>query len=176
MPTSDEIKAARLGAKLSQAAAASLAGLGSQTRWSEYESGKRAMPNSRWKLFLERVSAQQGEIGLLSLVADIRAACGDNGRLMQDELVSHIGEIYRDAIRYRAMRREALVTKERGRWLGSWHKPTAQPTDAGISFRDNVDAAVDGLVAFHREIDAKEKMAVEPYDDIKPGENNDLIP
>lgn len=33
--------------------------------------------------------------GALRLIADIRAACGDNGRRMQDDLVEYIGEIKR---------------------------------------------------------------------------------
>lgn len=38
---------------------------------------------------------------LLKLVADIRFACGDNGKRMQPELVEHIKAITADAERYR---------------------------------------------------------------------------
>lgn len=42
---------------------------------------------------------------LFVLLAEIRAACGDNGVRMQPELVEHIGEVYRDAQRYQLLRR-----------------------------------------------------------------------
>ena len=61
----------------------------------------------------------------------------------------------KDGARYRAMRREALITRKRGKWRVTWHEPAACPTDSGISFRDNVDSAVDNLVLFHQRIDEK---------------------
>lgn len=63
-------------------------------------------------------------------------------------------ELKADAERYRAMRREALITKKRGRWRVTWYEPEAQPTDTGIPFRDNVDSAVDRLRKYHANIDA----------------------
>jgi hypothetical protein len=66
-------------------------------------------------------------------------------------------ELQADAERYRAMRREALISKKRGRWRVTWHEPEAQPTDSGVTFRDNVDSAVDHLIAFHAECDARKE-------------------
>jgi hypothetical protein len=60
-----------------------------------------------------------------------------------------------DAERYRAMRREGLITKRRGKWIVTWDEPDAQPTDSGIPFRENVDSAVDRLIAFHAECDSR---------------------
>ena len=42
---------------------------------------------------------------LLKLVADIRFACGDNGKRMQPELVEHIKAITANAERYQLLRR-----------------------------------------------------------------------
>lgn len=50
-PTPEQVKRARKAAGLTQAAAAERAGLGSRTRWAEYESGTRRMPRYRLKLF-----------------------------------------------------------------------------------------------------------------------------
>jgi|GEM_PF-4476810 hypothetical protein len=65
-------------------------------------------------------------------------------------------ELKADAERYRAMRREALIAKQGGRFRVAWYEPEAQPTDAGIPFKENVDFAVDKLIAFHTECDARE--------------------
>ena len=44
---------------------------------------------------------------LISLLVDIRAAAGDDGKRMQDELVEHIAEMRKDAGRYRFLRGDA---------------------------------------------------------------------
>jgi transcriptional regulator with XRE-family HTH domain len=49
--TPEQIRAARKAAGLTQAQAAKLIGLGSQTRWSEYEHGVRTMRVQSWRLF-----------------------------------------------------------------------------------------------------------------------------
>ncbi len=51
-PTPAQLRAARVHAGLTQAAAATLAGLGAQSRWAEYESGARGMDAVRWRYFL----------------------------------------------------------------------------------------------------------------------------
>jgi hypothetical protein len=50
--TPASIRAHRLAAGLSQAAAARLAMLGDKARWSEYERGAQAIDAARWELFL----------------------------------------------------------------------------------------------------------------------------
>ncbi|RKP44761.1 XRE family transcriptional regulator [Pararobbsia silviterrae] len=51
-PTSDEVRAVRRAARISQSKAASLVHLSSAVRWSEYERGTRRMDIARWELFL----------------------------------------------------------------------------------------------------------------------------
>lgn len=51
-PTTDQIKAARHAAQLSQSEAAALVHLGSSQRWAEYEQGKRNIDTARFELFL----------------------------------------------------------------------------------------------------------------------------
>lgn len=51
-PTPDEIIRARQSSRLTQAAAAHLIQLGAQTRWAEYENGKRTPDPVRWAMFL----------------------------------------------------------------------------------------------------------------------------
>lgn len=46
------------------------------------------------------------ETGLLMLIADIREACGDNGKRMHDELVEYIRELKRKADHYDMEREE----------------------------------------------------------------------
>lgn len=75
---------------------------------------------------------------LLSLLADIRAAAGDNGERMQGELVALIRDLARDAGRYRWLR-------ERGG--ASWHlyDPGEDPKKVGgkRAIRYGYDIAVD---------------------------------
>jgi hypothetical protein len=40
------------------------------------------------------MSDQNEEMTCIKLLADIRQACGDNGKRMQDELVQYIAELY----------------------------------------------------------------------------------
>jgi len=47
-----DILSVRLHAGLTQDEAAALVGLGSRTRWAEYENGTRRPESSRWELFL----------------------------------------------------------------------------------------------------------------------------
>jgi hypothetical protein len=72
-----------------------------------------------------------------------------------ERLRAEVDALRADAERYRAMRREALITKRRGKWIVTWDEPYAQPTDSGIPFRENVDSAVDRLIAFHAECDSR---------------------
>ncbi|MBL8518172.1 MAG: helix-turn-helix transcriptional regulator [Betaproteobacteria bacterium] len=51
-PTADALRTARLAAELTQAQAAELVHLSSQTRWAEYENGTRNIDLARWELFL----------------------------------------------------------------------------------------------------------------------------
>ena len=51
-PTPAEVRAARDRAGISQAQAASLAGLQDKARWSEYERGARQIDGARWALWL----------------------------------------------------------------------------------------------------------------------------
>ena len=43
------------------------------------------------------MSDQNEEMACIKLLAEIRFACGDNGKRMQDELVQYIAELYRQA-------------------------------------------------------------------------------
>ena len=43
------------------------------------------------------MSDQNEEMECIKLLAEIRFACGDNGKRMQDELVQYIAELYRQA-------------------------------------------------------------------------------
>lgn len=52
VPTSQQVRAARHSAGLSQDKAARLVGLAHGVRWSEYESGRAPMDAARWELFL----------------------------------------------------------------------------------------------------------------------------
>ena len=45
------------------------------------------------------MSDQNEEMACIKLLAEIRFACGDNGKRMQDELVQYIAELYRKAER-----------------------------------------------------------------------------
>ena len=56
----------------------------------------------------ERNELRTQNASLLSLLADIRAACGDNGKRMQDELVAYIGELEQDAANAAAAERERI--------------------------------------------------------------------
>ncbi len=55
----------------------------------------------------------------VSLVADIRFACGDNGKRMQPELVEYVRELAKDAWRLDWMASEARMIsgwRDQGRW------------------------------------------------------------
>lgn len=83
------------------------------------------------KLLLAHIDAQQARIAdieaqnasLLSLLADIRIACGDNGKRMQDELVAYISDLEQDAARYRWLRDngELPMVIIGSRWYGTQH-------------------------------------------------------
>ena len=45
------------------------------------------------------MSDQNEEMECIKLLAEIRFACGDDGKRMQDELVQYIAELYRQAER-----------------------------------------------------------------------------
>lgn len=50
-PTTEQIRAARIKAGLTQAQAAELVGLGHAHRWSEYERGINSISPQTWRLF-----------------------------------------------------------------------------------------------------------------------------
>lgn len=55
-PTSEELRALRRAANISQSKAAALVHLSNGTRWYEYESGKRNIDPARFELFLIKTS------------------------------------------------------------------------------------------------------------------------
>lgn len=57
----------------------------------------------------------------LRLVAEVRHACGDDGKRMLPELVQYVGELARDAARYRWLRDEKGRCQEKGG--GRWCEP-----------------------------------------------------
>lgn len=82
------------------------------------------------------VAAEDGrdDVRLIALIGSIRAAIGDNVRLMQDELPGYIGGIVRDAERYQWLR---------GRLPGSAYRI------AGVIYSEGgsgVDAAIDAAM------------------------------
>ena len=89
----------------------------------------------------ERIAGLEGErdqhkhtaTSLLSLLADIRMACGDNGKRMQPELVEFIGAMKaeRDQLRAEVERLRAAMTV-----------PTIEPNSQNWQ-------GMDGAIAFH---------------------------
>jgi len=68
----------------------------------------------------EQLARDREDAGLqqLSVLADIRKAIGDDGKLMQDELVEAIAKLAEDAKRYRWLRKDAFwETSADGYWL-----------------------------------------------------------
>jgi hypothetical protein len=64
-------------------------------------------PDTIRELLAERDALEAArEDACVALVADIRFACGDNGKRMQPELVEFIRGLARDAERYRWLRDE----------------------------------------------------------------------
>ena len=66
------------------------------------------------------MSDQNEEMACIKLLADIRFACGDNGKRMQDELVQYIAELYRQAeiVEHLLDRVSYLeAVKEQDKWL-----------------------------------------------------------
>lgn len=61
--------------------------------------------NPRFRELLAALEAAR-EDACVALVADIRFACGDNGKRSQPELVEYIRGLARDAARYRWLREE----------------------------------------------------------------------
>ena len=66
------------------------------------------------KLLEEAAAALEAarEDACVALVADIRFACGDNGKRMQPELVEFIRELAEDAERYRWLRDNCEATAD----------------------------------------------------------------
>ncbi len=75
-PTKEEIRLARESLGLSQSTAATLAGLGSAARWTEYENGTRNMPETRWEFFKKETG-----LGDSSLVGISRKSYLSNGSM-----------------------------------------------------------------------------------------------
>lgn len=70
------------------------------------------------------------EDACVALVADIRFACGDNGKRMQPELVEFIRDLAEDAERYR--------------WLRAQNVIAVTSHDQSVEYqRDDLDAEID---------------------------------
>lgn len=105
-----------------------------------------ALAQTTVRKLLDHVYYQQARIAeleatntaMLYLMADIRKACGDNGKRMQDELVTHIGELAQDAARYRWIRQFAHPVSDS---IGIyWHFPLIEEDKTGNSLNDAIDA------------------------------------
>ncbi len=90
----------------------------------EYESGN--CPHQRLAAVLAAPPQPQdaardredAELQQLAVLAEIRKAIGDDGKLMQDELVEAIAKLAEDAKRYRWLRKDAFwETSADGYWL-----------------------------------------------------------
>lgn len=68
------------------------------------------------ELETERDQHQHTATSLLSLLADIRKACGDNGKRMQPELVEFIGELTTERDQLRAEVERLNPNAERWEW------------------------------------------------------------
>lgn len=80
----------------------------------------------------------------LALLARMRAACGDNGTRMQDELEEYLRKLRADAERYRWLRDHCRHSAEH--WGGRWSIVVEgrSPEDHDISFDAAIDAAMKG--------------------------------
>lgn len=68
----------------------------------EADRAARAAPPADAQLIAERDAAVESMNSCLGLVADLRAALGDDGRRMQPELIEYAKQLSMDAERYRA--------------------------------------------------------------------------
>jgi len=102
----------------------------------------------KWSGFARMLERQRNEwrdgtIGLMKLLAEIRAAVGDpDGRLMQDELVEHCRNLLseRDALKARMAELETQWTKEAlisAKWRGLYDAERAQKGEA-MNYREHV--------------------------------------
>lgn len=89
------------------------------------------------------------EDACVALVADIRFACGDNGKRMQSELVEYIQELARDAARYRWLReRWGRVTETYDGDSGRITAIGTEPGGEGWEIEpETLDAAIDDELA-----------------------------
>lgn len=81
----------------------------------------------------ERNDLEAQYASLLSLLADIRIACGDNGKRMQDELVAYISELAQDKARLDS---GCIKTRERDDFGQEYDR-----LSNGIDLRAAIDAA-----------------------------------
>ena len=67
--------------------------------WDEYiGEGYEELDPGKFALAIqEALKVKNEEMACIKLLAEIRFACGDNGKRMQDELVQYIAELYRQA-------------------------------------------------------------------------------
>lgn len=92
------------------------------------------------EIIKERDDALRGWL----LVADIRAAVGDNGTRMQPELIAYLREMRADAERYRWLAAHCRSTTEHwgGRWSIVIEGPPPNKHDEEDSFHAAIDAAM----------------------------------
>ena len=66
--------------------------------WDENGVGYEELDADKFGLAIQEAPrVKNEEMTCIKLLADIRQACGDNGKRMQDELVQYIAELYRQA-------------------------------------------------------------------------------
>jgi hypothetical protein len=78
------------------------------------------------------------EHSLLSFLADLRIALGDNGKRMQPELIEYAKELAKDAARYHKLRDIAVIK-------GNLEATVAINQLDFIGNNDGFDAAIDSL-------------------------------
>lgn len=83
---------------------------------------------------LAQAQAEGDATAMLMLLAQIREACGDNGRRMQGPLVDYIRLLFEEADPDRVSAREAEIRAQD-------YAPAADPMDAGAWGEDKADAA-----------------------------------
>lgn len=114
------------------------------------------------ELEAERDQHKHTATSLLALLADIRMACGDNGKRMQPELVEFIGAMKAQREQLRAEVERLRADAERYRWLrdnleSEWAICEWQDDPDGLGYyRDArapefVDAAIDHARTTHKD-------------------------
>ena len=70
MPSTTEIKEARVAAGLTQAQAGALVGAPSRRTWQDWEAGRRNMPASKWELFKIKIKGEKIMFRVVSRFTD----------------------------------------------------------------------------------------------------------